>query len=91
MLKQVGDVDLIVETRYRFPDDTHEEMQQREERLCRALGVGPQFLGLYSTELDGPRLIDRISPYTSVVSRSDTLGQLQQKGEAYRLIYSYDN
>jgi hypothetical protein len=91
-LPDVGDVDLIVVTKKKYPDDDYEQWTERETQRLRKIRPSSLALPSYlrSTEAEGASLIGKISPYISAVSRESMLSQLQEEGEPSEIFYAFN-
>lgn len=83
----VGDVDIVAETAWRWPGEPFEERRRKERE--RLLLTRPSALAAiwWSTELEGPQRVNRVSPHVSVVARDSMLAQLAEGGEPHRAVY----
>jgi hypothetical protein len=87
---EVGDVDLFVRMEPRLPTKPWIEHMGREK--ARMALIAPSRLNSASlawTEHEGPSRIKKISPYISVSVREELLSELEEEGEAFRLVYGY--
>jgi hypothetical protein len=85
----VGDVDLVAETAWRWPDEPREAREAKEERRLRQTRPSGLASIIRSTELEGPKRVNRMSPHVSVVARSSMLEQLARDGEACQVVYVF--